>query len=176
MAQENLAINKDSVRQALQQWLPDYMIPAFFVVLSALPLTANGKVNRQALPKVAAQDLAQAGYAAPVGETEEILAAIWQDLLNVERVGRHGNFFYLGGHSLLIICLIAKLQAKYLSLDVQTVFNTPTLHALATALTAPTTATFVQAPENLIPESCAHIHPKLTPMVTLTQAQIDAIA
>jgi amino acid adenylation domain-containing protein len=82
----------DHVRSNLSRVLPDYMVPAYFIVLEAIPLTANGKVDRKALPTPDDSALAKAQYEAPVGEVEVLLAQIWQDLLPVEQVSRHDNF------------------------------------------------------------------------------------
>ncbi|MCG1019858.1 non-ribosomal peptide synthetase, partial [Mycetohabitans sp. B4] len=85
--------------------LPEYMVPAALVRLDALPLTANGKLDRRALPEPDAGALAHQAYEAPQGELETTLAQIWAELLEVERVGRHDSFFALGGHSLLAVRL-----------------------------------------------------------------------
>ena len=165
----------DAVRAELHPLLPDYLVPAFFVALESIPLTSNGKVDRKALPALAVSDLAQSAYVAPRGETEVILASIWQDLLNVERVGRHDNYFHLGGHSLLIIRLMAALQAQNLCLDSQLVFQQPTLHSLAATLKPLATTDLFRASANRTPEHCQCIAPELLPLVTLTQAQIELI-
>ncbi|WP_426090252.1 AMP-binding enzyme, partial [Janthinobacterium sp. PSPC1-1] len=100
-----------SLKAQLQSALPEHMVPALYVVLSALPLTANGKIDKQALP---APDLAaaQGAYVAPQGETERLLAGIWGKLLGVapEQVSASANFFALGGHSLMVIRLLSRLQ------------------------------------------------------------------
>ncbi|AMO95406.1 D-alanine--poly(phosphoribitol) ligase, subunit 1 [Collimonas fungivorans] len=121
------------LRAQLSEQLPDYMLPAAYVSLAALPLTANGKLDRQALPAPDGQGLAQQGYEAPAGPTEQALATIWGQLLGVERVGRHDNFFELGGHSALAIQLIHNMSEKQLQVDVQMIFNAPTLAHLASA-------------------------------------------
>jgi amino acid adenylation domain-containing protein len=121
------------LRAQLSEQLPDYMLPAAYVSLAALPLTANGKLDRQALPAPDGQGLAQQGYEAPTGPTEQALAAIWGQLLGVERVGRHDNFFELGGHSALAIQLIHNMSEQQLQVDVQMIFNAPTLAHLASA-------------------------------------------
>ena len=87
------------------------MVPAAYVVLDRLPLTPNGKLDRGALPAPEDEAYARGAYEAPLGEVEETLAAIWSDLLGVERVGRHDNFFELGGHSLLAVRMISRMQA-----------------------------------------------------------------
>ena len=102
------------IRQFLKQKLPEYMIPAAFVLLDAFPLTPNGKIDRRALP---VPDTVPSGistaYVTPQTETEQLLAKIWQEVLQVEKVGIHDNFFELGGHSLLTIKVHTKLQKIY---------------------------------------------------------------
>jgi acyl-coenzyme A synthetase/AMP-(fatty) acid ligase/acyl carrier protein len=118
------------LRERLGEALPDYMVPAVLVVLDALPLNANGKVDRKALP--APEFAACSAYEAPRDETEEKLAAIWAEVLGVERVGRNDNFFELGGHSLLSARLVARLHAAMQSeLTIRDVFQYPTLAAMA---------------------------------------------
>ena len=119
------------LRAHVRRSLPEYMLPAAFVSLDALPLTANGKQDRKSLP---APDLASAGekYVAPRTPVEEVLAEIWAEVLRLERVGVHDNFFDLGGHSLLIMRLLARIHATFdLEFSIRTVFSMPTLEALA---------------------------------------------
>jgi microcystin synthetase protein McyB len=101
------------LRSHLQGLLPDYMIPAAFMVLDTLPLTPNGKVDRRALPdpdvRFAEPDSA---YVRPQGELEELVSRIWQEVLRVPRVGGHTNFFDLGGHSLHLIQVHGKLKSE----------------------------------------------------------------
>jgi len=114
--------------------LPEHMVPSAWMVLDQLPLTANGKINRKALP---APDggLLRAEYVAAQTDTEERLVALWRELLNVERVGIHDNFFDLGGHSLLIIRLhVLIMQYFQKSLSVVDLFRYPTIEKLAGAL------------------------------------------
>ncbi|MQU79461.1 amino acid adenylation domain-containing protein, partial [Sinorhizobium medicae] len=94
-----------SLRAHLTSLLPDYMVPSAFVRLEALPLTPNGKLDRKALPAPDDDAYARTAYEAPQGAVETALAGIWQELLGLERVGRHDNFFELGGHSLLAVQL-----------------------------------------------------------------------
>ncbi|MBN7137176.1 hypothetical protein A7A76_20810 [Lysobacter enzymogenes] len=98
------------LREQLAQTLADYMLPAAYVVLDALPLTPNGKLDRRALPAPDAAALAARGYAPPQGPIERAIAAQWQQLLGVERIGRHDDFFALGGHSLNAMRSLAGLQ------------------------------------------------------------------
>ncbi|WP_147492018.1 AMP-binding protein, partial [Burkholderia pseudomallei] len=86
-----------ALRAQAAQHLPSYMVPSAYVRLDAWPLTPNGKLDRRALPAPADDAYARAEYEAPQGAKEEALAAIWRELLHVERVSRHDNFFELGG-------------------------------------------------------------------------------
>ncbi|MFP2935043.1 phosphopantetheine-binding protein, partial [Pyxidicoccus sp. 3LG] len=93
----------------LQERLPEYMVPSALVRLDAMPLTANAKVDRKALPVPdAARTLAADSYVAPRNATEETLAAVWAQVLRVPRVGIHDNFFQLGGDSIISLQLIAR--------------------------------------------------------------------
>ena len=125
----------EALRAHLAASLPEYMVPAAYVALDALPLTANGKLDRQALPAPDSSAFAARGYEPPVGETEERLALIWADVLKLERVGRRDNFFELGGHSLLAVRLLSRTGAIFnTNLPLSTVFHSPTIAALAEAL------------------------------------------
>ncbi|NMG68187.1 non-ribosomal peptide synthetase, partial [Azoarcus indigens] len=113
--------------------LPDYMVPSVLMVLDALPLNANGKIDRKALPKAEAGSTQ--AYEAPQGEVEEQLAAIWAEVLGVERVGRQDSFFELGGHSLLAIQIVARVGDRLnQSLSLREVFLHPRLMDMASAL------------------------------------------
>ena len=120
------------LRDYLRQHLPDYMIPAAFVPLEALPLTQNGKVDRRALPEPQLHLDLNPAYVAPRSAFERTIAEIWQEALRVERVGRDDNFFDLGGHSLLVVQIHSRL-CKLLDLDLTIVelFEHPTIGALA---------------------------------------------
>ncbi|MDA8446662.1 amino acid adenylation domain-containing protein, partial [Paracidovorax valerianellae] len=121
------------LRERLGKALPDYMVPVAAVVLQRLPLNANGKVDRRALP--AAQFGASEGYEAPQGEIEEALAAIWAEVLGLERVGRNDQFFELGGHSLLSTRLVARVQDLiHTELTLRQVFQFPVLRDMAALL------------------------------------------
>ena len=101
------------LRAYVRTKLPEYMVPAAFVTLDRLPLTPSGKVDRRALPDPDGLHVAEsAGYVAPRTAMEELIAKIWQELLGVERVGVHDNFFDLGGHSLLSMRVIARIERE----------------------------------------------------------------
>ena len=114
------------LRERLSQGLPDYMVPSAIVRLDAVPLNANGKVDRKALPDP--ELVSDTAYAAPEGEVELALATIWGEVLGVERVGRHDNFFELGGHSLLAVQLVSNAKRRFgIELPLRTVFERPSL-------------------------------------------------
>ncbi|WP_163021253.1 phosphopantetheine-binding protein, partial [Pseudomonas viridiflava] len=102
---------RETLKAELKAHLPDYMVPTHFVLLDAMPLTANGKLDRKALPAPDATQL-QAQYVAPEGELEQQLAAIWADVLKVDQVGRTDNFFELGGHSLVAVQMLVRVREQ----------------------------------------------------------------
>jgi acyl carrier protein len=123
----------EELRAFLRLRLPDYMQPGTFVFLEAMPLTPNGKVDRGALPAPQGDrpDLA-AEYVPPSDEMELTIAAIWQEVLGLERVGLHDNFFDLGGHSLLLIQIHDRLRDRLgRSLPIVDLFKHPTVGSLA---------------------------------------------
>src|SRR5450830_1993393 len=121
----------DSLRGWLLGQLPAYMVPVAYVRLDALPLTPNGKLDRKALPAPDGGALVSRGYEAPQGETETLIAEIWQSLLGIAQVGRHDHFFELGGHSLLAVSLMERMRQEGLEADVRTLFEHPTLSEYA---------------------------------------------
>ncbi|MBC3209856.1 amino acid adenylation domain-containing protein [Pseudomonas sp. SWRI111] len=125
---------REQVRLRLRQDLPDYMIPAHLLLLEQLPLTANGKLDRKALPTVDASQW-QRAYVAPVSELEQQVAAIWSDVLKLDRVGLTDHFFELGGHSLLVINIVSRIQLELgMKLLPQTIFQYPVLGDLVAQL------------------------------------------
>ncbi|WP_183085170.1 non-ribosomal peptide synthetase, partial [Trinickia fusca] len=162
------------LRAHLADRLPEYMLPAAFVVLDAMPLTANGKLDRRALPEPDDQAFAQAHthYEAPQGEIETALASLWCELLTLDRVGRHDNFFSLGGHSLLAVQLIERLRRMGLALAIRDLFEHPGLAALARTLVK---SADVVIPANRIEHDTTALTPALLPLIDLSQADIDCI-
>ena len=128
----------DELRSFLKQKLPEYMVPSVFVSLDAFPSTPNGKVDRKALPvpDQTRPETAKA-YVAPCTATEEVLANIWAEVLKLDRVGVHDNFFDLGGHSLLATRVVARL-GKILNAEIplRFLFEAPTIHELALRIAA----------------------------------------
>jgi amino acid adenylation domain-containing protein len=130
--QPEITIIIDEIRQFLKAKLPDYMVPNAFVILAALPLTANGKIDRRALPPPESGSEASDKYVAPRTPMEEILATIWSEVLKVEKVGINDNFFELGGHSLLATKLVAQIRDRLeIELPLRQLFNSATLAELA---------------------------------------------
>jgi len=148
----------NELRSFLKEKLPDYMVPAAFVFLEAMPLTASGKVNRRALP---APDLGPAAhateYVAPRTPLEELIAGLWVQVLGVERVGVHDNFFALGGHSLLATQLVSRVRGQFaVELPLRNLFETPTVAGLAERIEAQQLVTeAAQAAQALTPAAGA---------------------
>jgi len=137
------------IPKSLQEKLPDYMVPAAFVLMDALPLTPNGKVDRRALPAPKwSRDVLESEYVAPRTPVEEVLAGIWAQVLAVEQVGVHDNFFELGGHSLLATQLVSRIRRAFeIELPLRSVFESPTVATLAEHVEiAKRTEAGVQAP------------------------------
>ncbi|MFC3964490.1 amino acid adenylation domain-containing protein [Nocardia jiangsuensis] len=123
----------ERVRTALAARLPSYMVPAAFVLLDALPLTVNGKLDRAALPEPQAE---QAVFRAPEGHAELVLAEVFTELLGVERVGADDDFFALGGDSIASIQVVARARTRGVTISPREVFEHRTVAALAAAATA----------------------------------------
>jgi amino acid adenylation domain-containing protein len=123
------------LRAFLAMRLPAYMVPAIFVPLSEMPLNANGKIDRPALPEPEAAHRGSVEYAAPTTDTERVLAREWADVLQVERVGINDDFFEIGGHSLMATVLMARIR-KELGAEIpfRTFFLTPTVAGMAKAI------------------------------------------
>src|SRR6185437_8267376 len=147
--------------------------PAAYVRLERLPLTPNGKLDRRALPAPGSGAYAVRGYEAPEGEIESAVAAIWADVLKVERVGRRDNFFALGGHSLLAVSLIERMRQRGMRVDVRAVFATPTLAELAATVEGARKE--IEVPPNRIAIGCEAITPEMLPLVDLTSEEIEQI-
>ncbi|WP_222930911.1 non-ribosomal peptide synthetase [Microcystis aeruginosa] len=130
--QSEKTITINEIRQFLKAQLPGYMIPNAFVILDALPLTANGKIDSRALPPPESSSEPSDKYVAPRTPIEDILVTVWSEVLKVEKVGINDNFFELGGHSLLATKLVAQIRDRLkVELPLRQLFNSATLAELA---------------------------------------------
>jgi amino acid adenylation domain-containing protein len=124
----------EDLRAFLRERLPEYMIPAAFLLLDSLPLTSNGKVDRRALP---APEWQPEAYVAPRNPVEAVLAAIWSKVLKVDKVGVHDNFFDLGGHSLLMTQVTSRVRRTFrVEVPLRAYFESPTVERLAEVVVA----------------------------------------
>jgi amino acid adenylation domain-containing protein/thioester reductase-like protein len=168
-------LSVEKLRAQLKAALPDYMVPSAIVILDALPTTPSGKVDRRALPEPEINAYVRREYQAPQGKIEVILAEIWRELLNVERVGRTDNFFELGGHSLLMVAMMERLRRVGLAVSVRRIFECSSLAELAGS-TRPDRVENLSVPANAIPATCEMITPDMLPLVELGGEQIRRVA
>ncbi len=132
VADRKLSLPTGELRTFVKEKLPEYMVPSAFVELDGLPLTPNGKVDRHALPL---PDQSEESFVAPRTSIEEALARIWAEILKLERVGIHDNFFHIGGHSLLATQVISLIgRAFQIDIPLRALFEKPTVEELAIAI------------------------------------------
>ncbi|BAN48012.1 non-ribosomal peptide synthase/polyketide synthase [Metapseudomonas resinovorans] len=136
---------RETLKAYLLASLPDYMVPAQNILIERMPLSPNGKLDRKALPKPEAS-VSQREFEAPVGEREALLAAIWQEVLGVERVGRQDNFFELGGDSIISIQVVSRARRAGLKLSPRDLFQQQSLAALAAVAREQETSQAQQGP------------------------------
>jgi len=124
------------LRSFLQQKLPDYMVPSAFVFLNSFPLTPNGKLDRKALPAPDhSRPVLDHAFAPPKTLVEEILATIWAEILKLDKIGIHDNFFHLGGHSLLATQIVSRINSYFgIELPLRHIFESPTVAEMAIIL------------------------------------------
>ncbi|AKJ02445.1 amino acid adenylation domain-containing protein [Archangium gephyra] len=127
-----LTLEASALRAHLQQTLPEYMVPSAFVLLEALPITPNGKVDRKALPVPDASQFTSEDYVAPRDHIEALLASLFAQVLGLPRVGIHDHFFALGGHSLLATRVTSRIrEALHVEVPLRALFSSPTVAGLA---------------------------------------------
>jgi amino acid adenylation domain-containing protein len=157
------AFDREGILSYLKEKLPEYMVPAVLVELDSLPLAANGKIDRKALPDPDISGQSGDSYVAPRTATEEQLAGIWQDILEVDQVGIHDDFFALGGHSLLAVRLISAIRKAFQAeLPIGDVFDYPTVAQLAGQLDGRETSQDAATP--LLPAVGAEPRPEKVPL------------
>ena len=170
---DGAAVSVEELRAHVQATLPEYMVPAAYMVMDSLPLTSNGKLDRKALPSPDGDAYVARAYEEPVGHVEQTIARIWSEVLNVDRVGRHDNFFELGGHSLLLLRAIARMRKNGLHADIHTLFAAQTLTDVA--LVARRDRVAVEVPPNRIEPGSTIITPEMLSLVDLSEREIEQI-
>jgi amino acid adenylation domain-containing protein len=129
VSRRNASLNANELRDHLRRMMPEYMMPAAYIFPDKLPLTANGKVNREALPE---PEILSHEYVAPRTPMEVTLAALWSEVLKLERPGIRDNFFESGGHSLLAVQLVSRIREEFrVELPIRQLFERPTIESIS---------------------------------------------
>ncbi|WP_349368674.1 amino acid adenylation domain-containing protein [Salinarimonas sp.] len=181
------ALDRDAVRDHLRTRLPPAMIPPILHPVDALPLTPNGKLDRNALPEPDDEPThGAAAFEPPLGPVEDTLAAIWRDILQTDRIGRHDDFFARGGHSLILIAISRRVREAFgVDLTIRSIYENPTIATLAALVggearppagsarlvshagARPTRHVFCLPPMSGTPHAYAHLAEKLGPDTAL---------
>jgi aryl carrier-like protein len=132
VSRQQANLDLEELRNFARDKLPSYMVPSTIVRMETFPLTSSGKVDRRSLPVPERKRQMDRSYVAPQGESERILATIWEELLQVDKVGVRDNFFDLGGHSLLLVKMVPKVATAFgRKVTIIDLFQRPTIKALA---------------------------------------------
>ncbi|MDC0706903.1 amino acid adenylation domain-containing protein [Stigmatella sp. ncwal1] len=152
VGQEGEEVEAERLKGFVGERLPEYMVPTAYVVMEALPLTANGKVDHKALPPPGQSEVEAKRQVAPRNQTEELVAGIWGELLGVDKVGVHDNFFDLGGHSLMSVKIISRIRAIFdVELAVLDIFEQPTVAQLVEKIVASRAGSKGSRPPPIVP-------------------------
>ena len=147
------------------------MVPAVFVTLDALPLTAHGKVDRKALPAPEAARSEPEGFVAPRSAAEETLAGVWREVLGLEQIGVRDDFFLLGGHSLSAARILSRVRdALGVDLSLVVIFETPTIEGMAAAVADATPVAPAASAPVMVPDE-----PLLANVAALSDGDLDAL-
>jgi acyl carrier protein len=165
------------LRRLLTEKLPEHMMPSAFVLLDALPLTANGKINRRALPAPGqTRPELEADYVAPRTPTEELLAMIWSEVLKLKQIGVNDDFFELGGHSLLATQVISRVRERFrIELPLRYLFEFSTVAGLASAVDDFDKTAAVHAPSVITRDSDRRAEDLLATIDELSDEQVEAL-
>ncbi|CAL2107141.1 hypothetical protein T190115A13A_320001 [Tenacibaculum sp. 190524A02b] len=166
-------LNKEALQTELKESLPDYMVPTLWIKVNEMPLTANGKLDKKALPEPDKTLLSTKEYVAPRNQTEEQLVVIWKELLGIEKIGVNDDFFELGGHSLLVVQLISRIQKVGYHISVQDVFSNPTIATIGEKVLGLTSS--YKVPINRITKNTDRIVPSMLPLLNFDQEDIDMV-
>ncbi|WP_408030920.1 non-ribosomal peptide synthetase, partial [Tenacibaculum xiamenense] len=166
-------LDREELNEFLKERLPSYMIPSLWEILESMPVTSNGKLDRNYLENLKDTFKSSQEYVAPRNTIEESLVSIWEDLLGVEQVGIYDNFFELGGHSLKVVKLISLLQEQGLNLKVQDVFLDPRIASISDRVSVLEKS--YQVPENGIVGLVDRITPSMVPLLDFDQSSIDKV-
>lgn len=146
---ESISVDRSELRTYLADKLPDYMLPGYFIKIDHFPVTSNGKIDKSSLPDITGHDVIRKEYIKPESDTEKALTRIWENVLNVDKIGITDNFFELGGHSLKVGQAINKIyETLSLQISFKDFFSSPTIQDLCKKLQKKTFRSINRIPES----------------------------